>query len=59
MVEAGHEAQLVYAEDFLAGFLRDCRQCRKPDGECSIDDSFRSRADLPAHCFITAPPIYW
>lgn len=60
--EAGHEAELVYAQDFLSGFLRDCRQCRRPDGECSIDDGFRSiflDRYLPADGFIAATPIYW
>src|SRR6187431_2226518 len=48
LAEVGHEAEFVFADDFLHGFLRDCRQCRKPDGECSIDDGFRA-----------ATPIYW
>jgi multimeric flavodoxin WrbA len=62
LVEAGHEVQLVFAEDFLDGFLRDCRKCRKPDGECSIGDGFRSvflDFYLPADGFIAATPIYW
>jgi multimeric flavodoxin WrbA len=62
LVEAGHETQLVFAEDFLEGFLRDCRKCRKPDGECSIADGFRSvflDCYLPADGFIAATPIYW
>ena len=62
LAEAGHEAEFVFADDFLHGFLRDCRQCRKPDGECSIDDGFRSvflDRYLPADGFIAATPIYW
>ena len=62
MLEAGHDAHLVFAEDFLHGFLRDCRKCRKPDGECSIEDAFRSvflDKYLPADGFIAATPIYW
>ena len=62
MLEAGHDAELVFAEDFLHGFLRDCRKCRKPDGECSIEDDFRSvflDQYLPADGFIAATPIYW
>jgi len=62
MLEAGHDAHLVFAEDFLHGFLRDCRKCRKPDGECSIEDGFRSvflDKYLPADGFIAATPIYW
>ena len=62
MAEAGHEAEFVFADDFLHFFLRDCRQCRKPDGECSIEDGFRSvflDRYLPADGFIAATPIYW
>jgi multimeric flavodoxin WrbA len=62
LAEAGHEAELVFADDFLRGFLRDCRKCRKPDGECSIEDGFRSMFldhYLPAQGFIAATPIYW
>ncbi len=62
LAEAGHEATLLFADDFLKGFLRDCRQCRKPDGECSIGDGYRSvffDHYLPAHGFIAATPIYW
>lgn len=62
LAEAGHEAEFVFAEDFLHAFLRDCRKCRKPDGECSIEDGFRSvflDHYLPADGFIAATPIYW
>jgi multimeric flavodoxin WrbA len=62
LAEAGHETQFVFAEDFLDGFLRDCRKCRKPNGECSIEDGFRSvflDHYLPADGFIAATPIYW
>ena len=57
LAEAGHEAEFVFADDFLHGFLRDCRKCRKPDGECSIEDGFRSvflDRYLPADGFIAA-----
>lgn len=62
LAEAGHEAQFLHADDFLGAFLKDCRQCRKPNGECSIEDGFRSvflDAYLPADGFIAATPIYW
>lgn len=62
LVEAGHDATCLHAQDFLRAFLRDCRQCRKSDGECSIDDGFRSTffdSYLPADGFIAATPIYW
>src|SRR4029079_7265555 len=60
--EAGHEMQFVFVDDFLTGFLRDCRKCRKPNGECSIEDGFRTvflDHYLPADGFIAATPIYW
>src|SRR5688572_27552725 len=62
LTEAGHETTFVFAQDFLQGFLRDCRQCRKPDGECSIEDGFRSvflDHYLSSDGFIAATPIYW
>ena len=62
LTEAGHETEFVFADDILGGFLRDCRKCRKPDGECSIEDGFRSvflDHYLPADGFIAATPIYW
>ena len=62
LAAAGHETQFVFVDDFLTGFLRDCRKCRKPNGECSIEDGFRSiffDHYLPADGFIAATPIYW
>jgi multimeric flavodoxin WrbA len=62
LIEAGHEIEFVFADDILGGFLRDCRKCRRPDGECSIEDGFRSvflDHYLPADGFIAATPIYW
>ena len=60
--DAGHEAEIVHADDVLAGFLKDCRQCRRADGACSIEDGFRAaffEGFLPADGFIAATPIYW
>ena len=62
LIEAGHEAELVYAIDFLNAFLRDCRECRKADGACAIEDGFESvflDSYLPAQGFIAATPVYW
>lgn len=62
LIEAGHDVSFAYADDFIASFLRDCRLCRKPDGECAIEDGFRSvffDRYLPADGFIAATPIYW
>ena len=60
--ESGHEVEFAYVDDFIRFFLRDCRECRKPDGECAIYDGFRSvffERYLPADGFIAATPIYW
>lgn len=59
---AGHTSKLFYADDFLRAFLRDCRSCRTPQGDCSIDDGFREvffEHYLPADGFIAASPVYW
>ncbi|MEG6508037.1 flavodoxin family protein [Methyloligella sp. 2.7D] len=60
--QSGHEAELLYADEFLEGFLRDCRQCRREDGTCGIADGFGDvflDHYLPAEGFIAATPIYW
>jgi multimeric flavodoxin WrbA len=60
--ESGHEVKFVFVDDIVTTFLKDCRQCRKSDGECAIDDGFRAvflDDFLPAHGFIVASPIYW
>ncbi len=60
--EAGHACDIVYAADGLNNFLRDCRTCRKPNGDCAIDDGYaRVFLDLflPADALIAATPIYW
>ncbi len=62
LTAAGHAVDLVYADEIVSHFLRDCRTCRKTDGECAIEDGFRSaflHRFLPADGFIAATPIYW
>jgi len=59
---AGHGAELVFADAVVLTFLRDCRTCRRPDGECGIDDGFRQtflEQVLPAQGLILATPVYW
>lgn len=59
---AGHETIFVHLADHITGFLRDCRQCRGPDGTCAIDDRHRQIfLDLyvPADAVIYASPIWW
>lgn len=60
--EADHDVELLFADEVLTSFLRDCRECRRPDGECSIDDGFRAaflEKFLPADGFVAATPVYW
>jgi multimeric flavodoxin WrbA len=62
LTAAGHTVDLVYADEIVSHFLRDCRTCRKADGECAIEDGFGSaflHRFLPADGFIAATPIYW
>lgn len=66
-VRRGAEAQgtstaIRHIDDHISHFLRDCRSCRKPDGECSIDDGYRSLFFddyLTADAVVFATPIYW
>jgi multimeric flavodoxin WrbA len=62
LTEAEHMARFVYVDDIVSSFLKDCRQCRRDDGECSIEDGFRNvfiEHFLPADGFVVATPIYW
>lgn len=59
---AGTEVSLCFIDDFIASFLRDCRTCRLPNGECAISDQFRTLFFddfLPADGVIFCSPIYW
>lgn len=59
---AGTEATLRHIDDHISHFLRDCRTCRRENGECSIDDGFRGlffEDFLPADGVVFATPIYW
>lgn len=59
---AGHDVELLHLPDHVRDFLRDCRQCRLPDGRCSIDDGFEDAflgRFLPANGVIFATPVYW
>jgi len=59
---AGHDALGVNVNDTIAGLLRDCRRCRQPDGNCSIDDGYRDLMldhVLPADALVYATPLYW
>jgi multimeric flavodoxin WrbA len=60
--QAGFFVTLRFIDDFVSSFLRDCRACRLPTGECSIDDRFRLLFFddfLPAHGVVFCSPVYW
>ena len=59
---AGDEAELLYVDDYVERFLRDCRQCRGEDHQCTLDDRFGELFlghYLPADGVIFATPLYW
>ncbi|MCB1096815.1 MAG: flavodoxin family protein [Verrucomicrobiae bacterium] len=58
----GHAVELAYVDDYVSHFLRDCRQCRGADGECTLNDRFRElflEKYLPADGILFATPLYW
>jgi len=60
--QEGISATVRFIDDYITSFLRDCRACRRPDGECSIDDRFRSLFFddfLPADGVVFCSPVYW
>ncbi|AXC50218.1 flavodoxin family protein [Paracoccus suum] len=59
---AGTDVALRFLDDHLTSFLRDCRTCRGPDGECTINDGYRAlffQEFLPARAVVFCSPIYW
>jgi len=62
VVAGGHRATIHHIDDHVSHFLRDCRSCRGPDGECSIADGYRDvffNDFLPAQAVVFCTPIYW
>lgn len=60
--DAGTSVTTRFIDDSIASFLRDCRTCRLPSGECSIDDRFRALFFddfLPADAVVFCSPVYW
>ncbi|MEN9022044.1 MAG: flavodoxin family protein [Verrucomicrobiaceae bacterium] len=60
--EAGNTAELLFVDDYVRHFLRDCRQCRGKEGECTLEDRFSElflEHYLPADGIIFATPLYW
>jgi multimeric flavodoxin WrbA len=59
---AGAQVALRFVDDFISSFLRDCRLCRLPSGECSIADGFRTLFFddfIPAQGVVFCSPVYW
>lgn len=60
--EAGHRTKLVHLADHVQGMLRNCRECRRPDGSCSIEDGYGElflRDFLQADAVVLATPVWW
>lgn len=60
--EAGVQAVVHFVDDHVTSFLRDCRTCRRADGECGIQDRFRElfyEDFLPADGVVFCSPVYW
>lgn len=59
---AGNKPQLVHLPDYVREMLRDCKECRRPDGSCAIDDRFEEllkEIALPAEGWVYATPLWW
>lgn len=59
---AGHRTDLVHLPDVAPTMLRNCRECRRPDGSCSIEDGYRDLffdKVLSADALVFATPIWW
>jgi putative NADPH-quinone reductase len=60
--EAGAQVDLVHLPDHVSGMLRDCRECRGDDGQCTIDDGYETifiEKFLPADAVVYATPLWW
>lgn len=59
---AGSQVTLRHIDDYIANFLRDCRMCRLPNGECAIEDNFKTLFFddfLSTDGVVFCSPIYW
>lgn len=59
---AGAEVKVRLIDDYVTSFLRDCKACRLPNGECGIEDRFRTlffEDFLPADGVVFCSPVYW
>jgi len=60
--QAGARVALRFIDDHISSFLRDCRTCRRADGECAIDDRYLTLFFddfLPADGVVFCSPVYW
>ncbi len=60
--QAGARVVLRFIDDHISSFLRDCRTCRRANGECAIDDRYRTLFFddfLPADGVVFCSPVYW
>jgi multimeric flavodoxin WrbA len=60
--QAGHTVESADLVEVISGHLRDCRTCRKPSGDCSIEDGYAQlllERVLPADAIVLATPLYW
>ena len=56
------QVSLRFIDDSISSFLRDCRKCRLPNGECAIEDNYRALFFddfLPADGVVFCSPVYW
>ena len=54
--------ELVHLPEVVSEGLRDCRECRGPNGECTIDDGYRELfldKALAADALVYATPLWW
>jgi multimeric flavodoxin WrbA len=58
---AGNNALLVDLATHVTHMLRDCRNCRGEDGQCTIDDRHKEIFELylTAEAVVYATPIWW
>jgi multimeric flavodoxin WrbA len=60
--QAGTRVALRFIDDHISSFLRDCRTCRRANGECAIEDHYRALFFddfLPADGVVFCSPVYW
>ena len=60
--QAGSQVCLRHVDDYISTFLRDCRTCRLLNGECAIQDNFKTLFFddfLKADGVVFCSPVYW